>query len=35
MDKIKKQLLQATINYGSMPMDKLERIIADLCEACK
>ncbi|KAM7363599.1 SMC5-SMC6 complex component Non-SMC element 1 [Cochliomyia hominivorax] len=33
MDKVKKQLLQAAINHGTMTMDTLKRIIATLCDA--
>lgn len=35
MENVKKQLLQAAINHGSMPMDMVTEIIAKLCDACK
>ncbi|XP_065371938.1 non-structural maintenance of chromosomes element 1 homolog isoform X1 [Calliphora vicina] len=32
MEKVKKQLLQASINYGTMPMDTLKGILSALCD---
>lgn len=34
MDKVKKLLLQAAINHGTIPMDTLKRLLATLCDAC-
>ncbi|XP_061387696.1 non-structural maintenance of chromosomes element 1 homolog [Musca vetustissima] len=33
MEKVKKQLLQAAINHGTIPMDKVKEILEKLCDA--